>query len=37
MAEDKLEVMDLIVAIAILNDPELEEELRVENFTFPRI
>jgi hypothetical protein len=28
---NKLEVMDHIVAIAILNDPELEEELSIEN------
>jgi hypothetical protein len=31
MDRNKLEVMDPIVSIAILNDPELEEELRVEN------
>ncbi len=31
MAADKLEVMDNIVSIAILNDPDLEEELRAEN------
>jgi hypothetical protein len=31
MDRNKLEVMDHIVSIAILNDPELEEELRVEN------
>ncbi len=31
MAADKLEVMDSIVSVAILNDPDLEEELTIEN------
>lgn len=31
MSRDKLDTMDSIVSIAILNDSELEEELRVEN------
>lgn len=31
MSRDKLETMDNIISIAILNDSELEEELRVEN------
>jgi len=31
MAVDKLDVMDAIVSIAILNDRDLEDEIRVEN------
>ncbi len=31
MDRNKLEVMDHIVSIAILNDPELDEEIRIEN------
>ncbi|MCI0490301.1 MAG: hypothetical protein L0229_27225 [Blastocatellia bacterium] len=31
MSADKLDVMDAIVSIAILNDPDLKEELQMEN------
>jgi hypothetical protein len=31
MTADKLEVMDSIVSLAILNDPDLEGELQAEN------
>jgi hypothetical protein len=31
MTQDKLEVMDVIVSLAVLNDPDLTEELQIEN------
>jgi hypothetical protein len=33
MPKDKLEVMDAIVSISVLNDPDLDEELMVENMS----
>jgi len=35
MEVDRLDLMDTIVSLAILNDPDLEDELRIENLSDP--